>query len=101
MPISARDRQVALETVRPRSECPGCNPPGRKPITMQEEERKKLTYGFGHDMDSVIPHSHARDSGDLAKEVFEELSLSTETQEVLEAIAEHFSGDYEYTCKAT
>lgn len=26
-----RDRQVARETVRPRSECPSCNPPGPQP----------------------------------------------------------------------
>jgi hypothetical protein len=34
--ISARDRQVAIETVRPRSECPHCNPKGNGMSSDQE-----------------------------------------------------------------
>lgn len=62
--------------------------------------QKDLVYGFGHLVSSYITDdAHSGDSGDLAQEVFESLGLSDYTIKILELVAEHVWGNYEYTGK--
>lgn len=67
----------------------------RPALDVQEEET--LLYGFGHLVSSHLIDAHSADSGELARDVFDDLDLSAREVALLEVIAEHVADNYEYT----
>lgn len=67
---------------------------------MPAAEKDRLTYAFGHLVSSFGTDAHAGDSGELAQEVLTELGFSPREKSIIEDLAEHVAGNYQYTGEA-
>jgi hypothetical protein len=71
--------------------------------TSKPVDKERLVYAFGH---LVAGHSrpddaHSSDSLDLGTDMLQEMGLSQEATDAIQALAVHVAGDYEYTGHAT
>jgi hypothetical protein len=59
-----------------------------------------VLYAFGHLVSSNGVDAHAADSGSEADDVMEGLGLTARERAIMELLAEHVSGNYDYTGEA-
>ena len=67
---------------------------------LYDKDRDRITYAFGHLVSSYTPDAHSGDSGELALDTLAEIGLDEDMCMVIEMIAEHVNGNYQYTGEA-
>ena len=69
-------------------------------VPIDYEWREKVNYAFGHAVASFTPHAHSADSADVARDILNELQLSTPERILFWLLAEYVEGNHQYTGEA-
>ena len=67
-------------------------------MTLDTDTTDRLIYAFGHLVSSYrVEDAHAGDSGGLALDVLYDMEFTEREIAIIEALAEHVFGNYEFT----